>query len=723
MGTKTNYSIKTNFSSGQMSGDMEGRTDVSFYNNAVKNLDNWLPDIRGGLMTRPGTVYVAETKDSSAVSRLIHFEFSTTQAYMIEAGNLYFRFFTQQGRLQEANKNVTGAANNGGGLVRITISSHGYSNGDYVAIRNVAGTTEANGDWAISGVTTNTFDLVGSSFSNAYTSAGTSGKIVQIVTPYLTAELFELRVAQSKDVMYICHRNHDVQKLARTSTTTFTLTEVVFTTPAFNDLNVTATTINPSGTTGSITLTASSGLFVSTDVGSYWRIGDRHGTPEKYGYVKVTGYTSATVVDATVTQALENANATDTWARPAWSDTDGHPEAVCFFEGRLLFGRDQTFWGSATDDFENYAYELDGDDDIAADAAYAYTIGSTTQNVIRWFAPLGFLFIGTAGGTQKVTGANDAGITPTASPLIRPQTTEGCAAITPVITGGDVVFVDRQRKRLINLEFNLNKDQYIGTDITLLSNDITGTGIKQIAIENTPNPVVYGVRNDGKLVSCSILRTQEVLAFATHSTDGSYESIATIPNDTLQRDETWIIVNRTVNSQTKRYVEYLNPDVALDSSLSRNSGAVSAVSGLEHLEAKSVVMIGDGAQYATKTVASGAVSFSPTATDITVGLSYTPTCTLFKPVWEIPGEGTTQSRSVTIGRMTFRVKDFLGLQVGSHKLPVRKLSQALTSAPVAETGDLSVPVSGMSGNVTFSQYLSIPGKILSVYQDLYVGES
>jgi len=723
MGTKTNYSIKTNFSSGQMSGDMEGRTDVSFYNNAVKNLDNWLPDIRGGLMTRPGTVYVAETKDSSAVSRLIHFEFSTTQAYMIEAGNLYFRFFTQQGRLQEANKNVTGAANNGGGLVRITISSHGYSNGDYVAIRNVAGTTEANGDWAISGVTTNTFDLVGSSFSNAYTSAGTSGKIVQIVTPYLTAELFELRVAQSKDVMYICHRNHDVQKLSRTSTTTFTLTEVVFATPAFNDLNVTATTINPSGTTGSITLTASSGLFVSTDVGSYWRIGNRHGTPKKYGYVKVTGYTSATVVDATVTQALENANATDTWARPAWSDTDGHPEAVCFFEGRLLFGRDQTFWGSATDDFENYAYELDGDDDIAADAAYAYTIGSTTQNVIRWFAPLGFLFIGTAGGTQKVTGANDAGITPTASPLIRPQTTEGCAAITPVITGGDVVFVDRQRKRLINLEFNLNKDQYIGTDITLLSNDITGTGIKQIAIENTPNPVVYGVRNDGKLVSCSILRTQEVLAFATHSTDGSYESIATIPNDTLQRDETWIIVNRTVNSQTKRYVEYLNPDVALDSSLSRNSGAVSAVSGLEHLEAKSVVMIGDGAQYATKTVASGAVSFSPTATDITVGLSYTPTCTLFKPVWEIPGEGTTQSRSVTIGRMTFRVKDFLGLQVGSHKLPVRKLSQALTSAPVAETGDLSVPVSGMSGNVTFSQYLSIPGKILSVYQDLYVGES
>lgn len=723
MATRTTYSIKTNFSSGQMSGDMEGRTDVSFYQNAVKTLTNWLPDIRGGLMTRPGSVFVAEVKDNSAATRLIPFEFSATQAYIIEAGNQYFRFFTQQGRLQEANQNVTGAANNGSGLVRITISSHGYSNGDYVAIRNVAGTTEANGDWAISGVTTNTFDLVGSSFANAYTSGGTSGKIVQIVTPYLTAELFELRVAQSKDVMYICHRNHEVQKLARTSATTFTLTEVVFATPAFNDINVTATTINPSGTTGNITLTASSGLFASTDVGSYWRIGDRHGTPKKYGYVKVTGYTSATVVDATVTQTLNNSSATDTWAAPAWSDTDGHPEAVCFFEGRLLFGRDQTFWGSATDDFENFAFILDGDDDITADAAYAYTIGSTTQNVIRWFSPLGFLFIGTAGGTQKVTGANDAGISPTASPLIRPQTTEGCAAIAPVITGGDVVFVDRQKKRMINLEFNLSKDQYIGTDITLLSNDVTSTGLTQISIENTPNPVIYAIRADGSLVTCSILRTQEVLAFATHTTDGTYESVATIPNDTLGRDETWTIVKRTINGATKRYVEYLNPDVALDSSLSRNSGAVTTVTGLEHLEAKSVVMIGDDAQYAVQTVSSGSISFSPSATDITVGLAYTPTCTLFKPVWEITGEGTTQSRTLTIGRMTFRVKDFLGLQVGSHKLPVRKLSQALTSAPVAETGDLSVPVSGLSGNVTFQQYLSIPGKVLSVYQDLYVGET
>ena len=187
MATKKFYEAQTNFTSGQWSSDMEGRTDIQQYKNAAKTITNWLPDIRGGLKTKPGSVFVAEVLDNTAVTSLIRFEFSSEQAYAIEAGNLYFRYFTDQGRVQEASQTITGAADNGSGLIRISVASHGYSNGDYVAIRSVVGTIEANGDFSISGVVAGTFDLVGSTFTNTYTSGGTAALIVQDTTPYLTA--------------------------------------------------------------------------------------------------------------------------------------------------------------------------------------------------------------------------------------------------------------------------------------------------------------------------------------------------------------------------------------------------------------------------------------------------------------------------------------------------------------------------------------------------------
>lgn len=63
---------------------------------------------------------------------------------------------------------ITGAANNGAGLIRITAVAHGLANGDRVHICNVLGTTEANGTWEIANVTTDTFDLLESAFTNAF---------------------------------------------------------------------------------------------------------------------------------------------------------------------------------------------------------------------------------------------------------------------------------------------------------------------------------------------------------------------------------------------------------------------------------------------------------------------------------------------------------------------------------------------------------------------------
>jgi hypothetical protein len=67
---------------------------------------------------------------------------------------------------------VTGAANNGSGLIRLTITAHGYESGDKVNVASVGGVPNATGQWIITVISANTFDLVGSTWGGAYTSGG-----------------------------------------------------------------------------------------------------------------------------------------------------------------------------------------------------------------------------------------------------------------------------------------------------------------------------------------------------------------------------------------------------------------------------------------------------------------------------------------------------------------------------------------------------------------------
>lgn len=66
---------------------------------------------------------------------------------------------------------ISGAAN-ATGLIRITATAHGFADGAIVKIHDVLGCTEANGTWKIDYITADTFDLLGSTFANAYSSGG-----------------------------------------------------------------------------------------------------------------------------------------------------------------------------------------------------------------------------------------------------------------------------------------------------------------------------------------------------------------------------------------------------------------------------------------------------------------------------------------------------------------------------------------------------------------------
>ena len=97
----------TSFVSGEFSAKLDGRTDFEKYSSGCKTLENMLVHPQGAATRRVGTQFISEVKDSSAKTRLIPFEFSTTQTYMLEFGNQYIRFFKDKGQITESNKTIT----------------------------------------------------------------------------------------------------------------------------------------------------------------------------------------------------------------------------------------------------------------------------------------------------------------------------------------------------------------------------------------------------------------------------------------------------------------------------------------------------------------------------------------------------------------------------------------------------------------------------------------
>ncbi len=256
------HPILPSFTTGELSPLMYGRVDFSKFASGLEVLLNYVVRPHGPVTRRTGTHFVCEVKDSSKFTRLIKFEFSTTQAYQIEAGEQYFRFMKDGGQINDGvDKNITGVADNGAGLIRITAVGHGYTTGNGVTIRGVGGVPIANQIWPrITVIDADHFDLVGSTFSGTYTSGGVVNKTVEVATPYLAADLPMVKYAQNANTLYLVHPSYPVQKLTRTSHTNWTMVPVNFLPPMTFE----------AGYQGAFTMTlgATTGLGVSLTFGA-----------------------------------------------------------------------------------------------------------------------------------------------------------------------------------------------------------------------------------------------------------------------------------------------------------------------------------------------------------------------------------------------------------------------------------------------------------------------
>jgi hypothetical protein len=105
------------------------------------------------------------------------------------------------------------------------------------------------------------------------------------------------------------------------------------------------------------------------------------------------------------------------------------------------------------------------------------------------------------------------------------------------------------------------EDSYKAYDKNILSDEITQGGIIQLAYAKGRPEIIYAVRADGVLLSCTILESDDVAGWGrVHiGGDGDVLSVVTEPRSS-GFDRVGVIVERTINSATRRYVEYLSED-------------------------------------------------------------------------------------------------------------------------------------------------------------------
>ena len=744
----------TNFTGGELSPRLDGRNDLNKYSSGCKTLENMIIYPHGSAARRSGSRFIAEVKSSAAKTRLIPFEFSTTQTYMMEFGNQYIRFYKDNGQILEGDKTISGATQ--ANPVVITATSHGYSNGDEISITSVAGMTELNNKrYLVANKTTNTFEITnvdgtninGTSFT-AYTSGGVANRVYEISTPYLTAELFDIKYAQSADVMYITHPNHEVEKLSRTGHTSWTLSDVDFTKGPMQDANTTDTTLNPGatavGTGVSLAASATTGInsgsgFLSTDVGRFVFL---HG-----GYAKITAVTDTTNATIEILTTLSASTATADWRLGSFSDTTGHPSSVTFFEQRLVFAgtsnEPQTLFFSRSGDYENMDANIGGT--IADDDAIIYTIASNQVNAIRFMTATRTLIVGTAGGEFTVSGGGtDVAITPT-NILIKKQSNHGAANVDAISAGNATLFLQRAKRKIRELAYNFDVDGYLAPDMTILAEHITEGGITQMAYQQEPNQIVWMTRSDGELVGLTYQREQQVTAWHRQIFGGSFgsgnavcESVAVIPTDDTEY-QVYVIVKRTINSITRRYVEYLNNfDFTetdnttfnfLDSQLDYSGSATTTITGLEHLEGQTVSILADGSTHPDKTVSSGAITLDRSSTKVKVGLSYT---SLLQTMRLDAGaaNGTSQGKTKRIYDISLRLFESVGVEVGPdlsnmERIPFRSSADDMDTAIPVFTGDKEIEFRGnyeTDGFIFVRQTQPLPLTVLSLYPNLVTND-
>lgn len=747
----------TAFNAGELSPLMEGRIDFAKYQTGCQKLLNFVPTVQGPVRRRQGTRFVAETKASSQRSWLARFEFNVTQSFILEFGNNYIRFYTDHGQVLSGPSTPYEIASPYSSADLITaegtfaLSMVQSADIIYIAHRNFAPRKLArfgNTNWTLTEMV-----AVGGPFAdenkddavNVYASAATGSVTLTANSPIFTANdvgsLFMLKQEDAAGyVAWEVNREFPLGSLITSDGKYYVATSSPVS-PATKQYSGTVRPVHTEGrafdgshTNGPVQ------QETSETVGIEWEY--QH---SGYGWVRITGFTSSTVVTATVLSQLPAnvvgaSNTTSKWSYGDWSQRNLYPSHVTFFRERLTFAGGQKLWFSVVGDYENFTPKQSNV--VVDDDSINVTISSDQVNDVTWLVSGDSLLIGTGGGEFACGENSTSDPFSTRNIKVAQQSRFGGRNIQPQVVSSQTLFVQRAGKKLRDIAYSFEQDSYGSNDVTVLSEHLTLSGIVQLAYQQEPDTVVWGITGNGVLIGLTYNREQDVISWHPHWLGGTagdgygvVESIQVVPTPDGDSEELWMIVRRTINGQTKRYVEYQTQNwqpydaiadaVFLDSSLTRSGAPTTTISGLGHLEGQTISILTDGATHPDRVVVGGAVTLQVPASVVQAGLGYRSILTTMR-IEAGATQGTSQGQRKRFGKCKFRFLGTVGAKYGIDgvqldEIPFRDSSMPMDQAVVPFTGDKECqwPIGWEeAGRLTVIQDQPLPMTLIGIYPEM-----
>ena len=761
--------IQRSFTSGEISPSLQSRADTVKYATGLNLCENFFIKPQGGAYSRPGFRYVGPLDDMTKKGILKKFIFNTEQTYMLVFEHLKLRVIKDGGfvlkqstitNVSQANPAVVTAVNT-------------FANGEQVTISNVVGMTELNGNtYTVANVTANDFELSGvdSTAFTAYTSDGdvVSDAIFELVTPYTEAQLPDLGFTQSADVMTIVHHDHDPANLNRLADDNWTLVDVDYTpvidAPVISSVAVVGSgagtyskqyeyvvtavdangveslaSVSSSISTPSLSVTAGLRITWAAVTGAeYYRVyKDSSVNTDLYGWIG-DSYT-LTFDDYNIAPVSSDAPPED---RTPFDGANNKPSAVNYYQQRQIFANTlnepQVTYTTQTGTYNS----LRTSNPARAKDAITFTIAGQQVNEIRHIVAINSLILLTSGAEWKVTEGQDQVLAPD-TVGIKPQSYNGASKIPPVIVNSTVVYIQEKGARVRDLAYEFVNDNYTGNDLSLMSEHLfEGHELVSMAYAAEPNSIIYFTRDDGVMLGFTYQKEHKVWGWHQHTTPaaGEFEWIDTTPED--NRDALYAIVKRTIDGQTKRYIERLEPREQVisedcfyvDSGLSYDGVAISAVSNLDHLEGEEVIVLADGNVVEGLVVTGGSITLPREASKIHVGLLYIPaieTLDIDTP----SSQDTLKSKSLSVSKVYLEVEKSRGgwvvprvdvesgYQATEYEIKPRFDSDGYDSIQL-KTFKQSLPIDPLwskGGGIRVEQRSPLPLSILSIIPDIDAG--
>lgn len=749
------FLLKPSFAGGEISPALYGRTDFAKYDNGAAVLKNFIVLRYGGIANRAGTKFISKAPGFSV---LRPFKYSSTENYVVEFSNKKIRVFNSDKSLVATLTNSPYTTN------ELRLIKHTQSADVMFLVHPnhhpMTLTRYSHTDWRLA-----TMDNSKGPFEDPNTSGVKISASAKTGTVNLTASANYFTSDMVGSLLQLGHTvgSQYVRGVPGTDTLqiecvpggtvyveSFGFWEGNFTLEKYVDGTWTKVRTQSGNHSSNYNFTETNNHteIISYRVTStkfdltFWsnentkqpgHVTLQSFSQDYYGIVRINAVSSGTSATGTVVKKLGDTKATKDFAISPWSNSKGYPMCAGFFEDRLVFAGSkrygQGFWMSKGGDYYNFGTSIPGVDTDAITG----NLNGGQMNGIKAIVTFGELIMLTAGGEYKVSGVNNQAVAPG---KVRSQAQEyrGISDIPPVTVGSRIVYIQQQGDIVRDLAYAYEADKYTGDDINLLAQHLFERHkLVSMAYQQTPNSIVWCVRDDGLLLGLTYLKEQEVYAWHQHNTlDGQFIDVQTIAGES--EDELWCVVKRG----SEYFIEVMaerdkSQDVAdqyfVDCGLQINSGAgVSTFTGLSHLEGKVVAILADGFVLPQQKVVGGAVNLGHVYHKVSVGLpieSMVETLPL-----EVSGQdGTTLSRRKRVHKLLIMFKDSSGGRYGLNETRLDEIKWRSTEpynvAIKLYSGKQEILMPGASFEktvqVVVKQNEPLPLTILSIVPEMQVG--